>query len=97
MIVPISSQVAAVGAASAKFTNAMAKGKYYRLCSNTDCWYKVGPTGVAAAADTADSHFLAAGRVEYLITNDTTDWGFVAVIQEAAGGHASLSLVEGLS
>jgi hypothetical protein len=93
---PSTSQVATVSGTTAKFTNAMTVGNWYCLVSDTDIWWNVGATGGSAVADTANNHFLQAGREKWLITDNATTRGFVHVIQSTAGGTAVLSLYEGV-
>lgn len=78
----------AVGAASAQFTNivAMAAGQHYMFCSNIACWIKQGLNPTASAAP--GSMYVPA-NVQVDI-----DGGVgikLAVIQDAAGGKASLT------
>ena len=89
------SQVAAVSGTSAKFANAMPQNVLHRLSANTDIWFLIGATGASAAAGTVDNHFLAKGQVIYFSAPDATN-GFVHVIQDSAGGDASLSPIEGI-
>jgi hypothetical protein len=91
------SQFVSVASSSAKFTNAMAVGRTYRLHATTDLWWKQGATGVTAAADTADNHLLVAGSTVYIQTDDATNMGFIACIRVTADGKATLSEVEGAS
>lgn len=89
-LVPVASQHVAVATASAKFTNAMAVNRRYRLSSSTNCYFKVGATGGSASVG-ADSHFLGAGMSIDIWTHDATNFGFVHIIRVAADGVASLS------
>lgn len=90
-------QFVSVSATTAKFTNAMVVGRLYRLHATTDLWFKLGATGVTAAADTADNNLLVAGATVYLCTDDATNLGFVAVIRVSADGKATLTEVDGAS
>jgi O-acetylhomoserine/O-acetylserine sulfhydrylase-like pyridoxal-dependent enzyme len=91
-----SSQYVASGAASAKFTNPMEPGFQYRFVCSADVWVKVTVTGGAAAADTADNHFVAAGQPLLLANPDNsgTTNAFVHVIQQTGAGDCTLSLIE---
>lgn len=86
------SQYLAVATASAKFTNAMTIGVQYLFTCSSDCWIKVAATGGAAAADTADNHFVKAGaRVPVCALNSTLS--FLHAIRDTADGDATLSVV----
>lgn len=87
-----SSQVLAVGASSAKFTNAMAQGVQYFFTCESDCWIKVAATGGAAAADTADNYFVKAGMMIPLCNQEDsgTTNSFVHAIRQTADGDATL-------
>ncbi len=58
-----------------------------RLASTTDCWIAVGENPTAAA-NTAGSHYLPAGVVEYV---DVPFGHKVAVIQATGAGYLSIS------
>lgn len=91
-----STQYVAVAASSAKFTNAMVSGYQYMFTANTDCWVLVGATGGSAAADTANNILYIKGQVLFLANpdSDSTTNSFVHVIQDSAGGDATLALIE---
>lgn len=91
-----STQYVAVASASAKFTNAMDPGKQYEFRTSTNCWVKVTVTGGAAAADTANNIYVAAGGVLYLANPDTSikTNAFVHVIRDSADGDATLARID---
>jgi len=80
---------AAVGAAAANIAvNSLRPGCLYVFSSSTDCWISQGN---ATAAKAAGSMFVAKG-VEVVI--DGTNGPFLSTLQDAAGGNASLTLIE---
>lgn len=91
-----SSQYSAVGAVSAKFTNAMDPGRTYEFRTSTDCWVKVTVTGGSAAADTANNIFVKAGGVLYLANPDVSikTNAFVHVIRDSADGDSTLARLD---
>lgn len=92
-----SAQYLAVAATSAKFTSAMAPGKLYRYVCAANSWVKVTATGGAAAADTANNHYIPANTAVLLRNPDTsiTTNAFVHAIRDTADGDATLSEVVG--
>jgi hypothetical protein len=76
----------AVGAASISFGSAMAIGEVWMFTSNTACWIKQG-TGVTASA--ANGSMYTPANVDRNI--DGAGGPDLAVIQDAAGGKASLT------
>lgn len=86
------SQYLAVGASSAKFTNAMTVGVQYVFTCSTDCWVTVAVTGGSATANTANNHFVKAGaRVPLAALSSTV--AYVHAIRETDDGDATLSVV----
>lgn len=80
------SDVIAISGTSAANATALVARTIYRLCSNTSCWVLQGAAPVATVG--SGSTFLPAG-VEMWI--DGSLGAHVAVIQDAAAGHASLT------
>ncbi len=91
----VSTQVLAVGSASAKFTNPMQPKNQYLFTCESDCWIHVGATGDSAAVDTAGNMFVKAGMVIPLMNPDDsgTTNGFVHAIRQSADGDATLTLI----
>ncbi len=77
--------VQAVGAASAQFSATMAAGELWSFQSTTNCFIAQGANPTAAAAN--GSVAVAAGQ---LVLIDGALGAKLAVIQQAAGGSASL-------
>ena len=81
------SQVVAVGAASAAITNGVGANIHdIRVVSTTNCWITIATTPVASAA--AGSMYLPAGLVEYLRVSPGQK---VAAIQDSAAGTLNVS------
>jgi len=76
----------AVGVGSAVFGASMLAGSYYAFVSTTDCWIQQGATPTATAG--AGSMFVPAKTVWFL---DGAAGADLAVIQDTAGGKASLT------
>ena len=87
----VNSTVGAVGAASAEIVSNLVAGKAYVFCSSTACWIKQGPTGTITASKASGSSFVGAG-VEIDIHG--SNGNSLAVIQDAAGGNASITPVD---
>lgn len=91
----VSSQVRVTSATSGQFTTAMVQGGQYLLRCEAATWALVGATGAAAAADTANNHFIPAGG-QLLLANVESSGStnsFVHVIQDTAAGQAVLTLL----
>ena len=91
----VSSQIKVTSGTSGQFTNPMVQGGQYLLRCEAAAWVKVTATGGAAAADTADNHFVPAGGqllLANLESSGTTN-SFVHVIQDAAAGQCVLTLL----
>jgi hypothetical protein len=73
--------VVAVGAVTAASTQ-LSLGRY-RLTATCDCWIKQGASTVTAAANSTNP-YLAAGAIEEMDVDNTTNNGYVAVIQDGA-------------
>lgn len=80
------SETELVGVASTAFALVLAPDRYYVFLSNTACWIRQGSAPVAVAAD--GSMFVPAALPIVLSGNDGVA---LAVIQDAAGGKASLT------
>lgn len=83
-------QYLAVASASAQFTNACTEGAKYVIVSTTACWAKFGadPTAVGRAAG---NHYIPPNvPIEIVASMPSMK---VALIRDAADGHASLSEV----
>ena len=80
----------AVGAASAQFAGiTLQAGKLYVLTSSADCWFLQGEDPTAAKA--SPCMFLQKG-VQQLI--DGAQGAKIALIQDAAGGNASINQID---
>jgi streptogramin lyase len=81
----------AVGAASAQFANitAMAAGQMFMFVSSTACWIKQGSNPTASAAP--GSMYVPANTIVFISGANGVK---LAVIQDAAGGKASLTQVQ---
>lgn len=87
-----SAQSVAVGAASAQFGTSMVDGQAYELISTTACWFAIGANPTAAAHAGASIYCPAnLPRKIYCLGANVK----VAVIQDAAGGFATLSQLAG--
>lgn len=94
---PTGHQTLTVGAASAKFTAAMAPGAVYRFTANTDCWVTTGLTGGAAVAGAAENTLVLSGQTILLTGSPLTATGnFVHAIRNTANGTATLSKLQGM-
>ncbi len=82
---PSTSIVVAVGAASVQFSATLGAGELWGFQSTTACYIAQGANPTAAAAN--GSVAVAAGQ---LVLLDVSQGAKVAVIQQAAGGNASL-------
>lgn len=87
-IASLNSAIATVGVASVVFTTVIGGNEIWQFCSSTACFVAQGAAPVAAAAE--GSIFVPAG-VPILIHGN--DGAKLAVIQQAAGGLATLSRV----
>ena len=80
---------ATVGAASTSF-GAMVAGRLYAFTSTTTCWITQGQGSSTPTATKGDlSTIVGAGQTVYL---DGTVGAKVAVIQDTAGGSATLTM-----
>ena len=77
----------AVGAASVPFVSTMAAGSFWIFVSSTACWIKQG-AGTPVATAGALSMYVPANTI---IVIDGKAGANLAVIQDAAGGKASLT------
>lgn len=91
----VSSQIRVTSGTSSQFTNPMVQGGQYLLRCEAATWVKVTATGGAAAADTADNHFVPAGGQLLLANLESTGTtnSFVHVIQDSAAGQCVLTLL----
>jgi hypothetical protein len=95
VVVPIAgsalSDFVAVGAVSAQFPlGTMSAGHLFVFSSSTDCWIAQGANPTAAKA--AGSMFVQKGALVYI---DGAQGARLAVLQDAAGGNASLVEITG--
>lgn len=86
-VTPPSSTTIAVGAASAQFATSMNPGELWGFASTTACAIAQGANPTASAGAGSGSVALPAGQ---LVVIDGTAGAKLAVIQQAAGGFASL-------
>lgn len=64
----------------------------WRLAPNRDIWYKQGTIAVAAAKDTAESHYLAGGAIELIpVTGTNDDYVHVIAGEDPTAGKASIT------
>lgn len=87
-IASLNSAFVTVGVASTMFSTVIGGNEIWQFCSSTACFIAQGEAPAAAAA--AGSVFVPAG-VPILIHGN--DGAKLAVIQQAAGGSATLSRV----
>lgn len=88
-VIPSTSDLKAVGAASVAFDTTMVPNVKYMLVSTTLCWAAQGAAPVASAAD---GSFLIPPNVPVLI--DGTHGAKLALIQHTAAGQATLVAVK---
>lgn len=82
------SVTAAVGAASVELLLPMLPGKGYVFVSNIACWIKQGPTTTVTATAGSGSSLIPAG---VMVDIHGSNGNAIALIQDAAGGKASLT------
>ena len=75
-----------ISGTSAKTTEFTGNFTTVRVCSSTDCFYRIGATGDDA---TTSHNYLPAGAVEYIYVNSGD---FVHFIQSTAGGFATVGI-----
>lgn len=68
---------------------ALPASSYFEVTCEVDCWWRIGPTGVAAAAVSAPSRFMKAGNIVGIHTDETAR--FVRAIR-GAGAAANGAL-----
>lgn len=61
---------------------ALPASSYLEVTCEVDCWWRIGPTGVAAAGISAPSRFLKAGNIVGIYTDETSR--FVRAMRSAA-------------
>lgn len=89
-----SSQMLTVSAASARST-ILAVGTTYHLATSTAIWFRQGNASVAASAGDG-SHLLMPGQIHEFTVRVAADDGYMAVLQHATGGNATISVVDGV-
>lgn len=89
----VNGQVLTVGAASVRST-VLPAGQTLLVVSTTACWIKQGTNAVTAAAAAAGNTYLPANFPIIIKTPlDTTNYGYLAAIQAAAGGSLSITVL----
>lgn len=85
-----SSAYVAVGAASAQFATVLTNGAKFVVSSTTAAWIKIGANPTAVGRTAGNTYVPPNVPVE-IVASDPDDR--VAIIQDAAAGHASLTLI----
>lgn len=55
----------------------------YRISADVPCWFKQGPSDVAAESQTAGSAYLGAGAIDVIHVTDTALDGYLSAIYDA--------------
>lgn len=90
-LVPSKAKTVVVSGTHAEFSAGMINGpnQFWAFSSSTNCWIAQS-NSPSASAGAAGNSFVGAGRVVYLDGRNGSD---VSVVQDTAGGKASLTPV----